>query len=166
MKIIGAVGVLLLVAGLPGWAQGPRGVEVGVRGGYGFYGDIEGTEPPVRGILGVEACLCPGRLGLFAEYTGYFEPRQQSYIGAGHTFGGGVRIQGTRKIRPFLDLGLVGGSVRVGNSRQVNSAGMVLGGGVTFPVGKHVYIRPQVRIYPMNHSAIASSVGASFGWRF
>jgi hypothetical protein len=169
MKTLGALGLLLVLGAMPGWSQTPRGVELGVRGGYGFYGDIENSSnAPVRGVVGVEACLCPGKVGLFGEYTGYFPSSPDSYIGAGHTYAGGLRIQRTGKIRPFVDFGVTGGTVRVGTAtqRQVNSAGLVVGFGVNFLVGKHAYVRPQVHMYPMNNSAIASSVGVGVGWRF
>jgi hypothetical protein len=89
--------------------------------------------------------------------------------------GAGLRVQGSGRVRPFFDFGFALGrdsyeyacDCAGGTTRNAhNTPGMVLGGGVTVPAGKHFYVRPRFRLYVMQgyHAVAGGEVG--FGWRF
>lgn len=170
LMTMGLAGVLSVSA----FAQSEGQFEIGGKAGGGSYTAM-GANARGFGNIGVEGCaFCAGRFGLFGEYSHWFSeggPRAGKITSA-ELGAFGARIQGGQRVRPFVDFGLAVGndtfptssfaSVRT-DSHSV--AGIVLGGGVTIPVKKHFYIRPQVRLYPMyQHAAFAAQVG--FGWRF
>ena len=161
----------LLMAGLAGmlcmssWAQENTHLEVGIKGGAGAY---LGDGSTSFGHVGVEVCAyCGGRYSLFGEYSHWLSSEQLRF-GANYSadlFGVGLRIQGRRRVRPFFDIGLAVGRDNLVRDVRTN-AGVVFGGGVMVPVGKHLYLRPQVRLYGMGEARVAASAEVGFGWRF
>ena len=162
-------GVLLLLGlAAPGWSQGVNGLELGARAGVGFHAPPGGTREPMRTAAGMEVCLCPGRLGLFAEYTGFFPLPGNDFAKPAQVFGGGVRFQWGKGLREFLDIGAMGSLKRCGCSgqSQVKSGGFLFGTGATIALRKHAYVRPQFHLYAFSDGDVAMNVGASVGWRF
>ena len=162
----------LLMAGLAGmlcmsaWARENAHLEVGIKGGAGAYGADEGSRS--FGHVGVEVCAyCGGRYSIFGEYGHWLSSGQlrAGQIDSADLFGVGLRIQGRRRVRPFFDIGLAVGRDNFVRDVRTN-AGVVLGGGVMVPVGKHLYLRPQVRLYGMSEFRAAASAEVGFGWRF
>jgi hypothetical protein len=167
---------LASVLSMSAWAQPNAQFEVGVKGGVGAYG-ADNAPSPGFGQVGVEVCAyCGGRYALFGEYSHWLSPAapKSGIIDSADLFGVGLRIQGRRRVRPFFDIGLAVGrdSFWCGCSGTPTTldahttTGVVVGGGVMIPVGKHLYLRPQIRIRPMSafHGAASAEVG--FGWRF
>lgn len=81
----------------------------------------------------------------------------------------GLRLQGTGGVRPFFDIGLAVGRDQHFRGGGGGLGGIVLGAGVRIPLGKHWYVRPQVRFYGLagkdaGHQAF--SAGAGIGYRF
>ena len=173
MLVVGLAGVLCA----PAFAQSEDQFEIGVKAGGGNY-TAQGLDNRGFGNVGVEGCaFCAGHFGLFGEYTHWFSDgtAQAKKISSAQLGAFGVRFQGGRRVRPFVDFGLAVGedtyplfnpfNSRITGENSHSVAGIVLGGGVTIPIKKHFYVRPQVRIYPMyEHAAVAAQVG--FGWRF
>ena len=174
---------ILLAMGLAGvlsvsaFAQSEGQFDIGVKAGGGSYTAM-GLDNRGFGNVGVEGCaFCAGRFGLFGEYSRWFtsdspHPRK---ITSADLVAFGARIQGGQRVRPFFDIGLAVGNDsyptssgftgRITGEHSHSTGGIVLGGGVTIPINKHFYVRPQVRLYPMyQHAAFAAQVG--FGWRF
>jgi len=157
-----------------------QGIEVGaLAGGGGFTA----SGPTVAaGQFGVEACVfCTGRFGIFAEYGHWFSSGMAQGFNASDVVrradlaGAGLRIQGKGRIRPFIDLGVVGGKDEHGLiGRGGAVAGGVVGGGVKIPFHGRWYIRPQVRTYGLSphtlegvdaHWAISAGVGIGYSWQ-
>lgn len=94
-----------------------------------------------------------------------------SAVNSADLFGFGFRIQGKRRVRPFFDFGIAVGRDTfdyrsAGTLLSHSTAGVVLGTGVMLPIGKRLYLRPQLRLYPMSSLHIAASGEVGFGWRF
>jgi len=131
-----------------------QGVELGVTGGAGAFGDFGRNSS--GGEVGAEACLfCSGTYALFGEYTHWFSGSSRT-VNLG---GGGIRIQGRSRVRPFIDIGAVGGE-----DQHAGIGAIVLGTGVRIPLSEHWYVRPQFRFYGSIHAAAIGSVG--IGYRF
>jgi hypothetical protein len=145
----------------------------GVAGGGAFAVSSGGAS--ASGQLGVEACIwCRGRFGLFGEYAHWISAENSltaDRVKSADLAGGGLRIQWSRHLRPFLDLGVVGG--RDTHQARPGGAlgGVVVGAGVRVPVAPHWYIRPQVRVYGLSphtlegldaHWAVGASVGIGY----
>jgi hypothetical protein len=128
--------------------------ELGATAGGGAYGDYGRGSAGAQ--AGVEACLlCSGRLALFGEVTHFFAGGPQAV----NLAGGGLRLQGRRNVRPFVDIGFVAGGNRGGQSR-----GMVTGAGVQVPLSQRWYLRTQARLYASIRPAAILSLG--LGYRF
>jgi hypothetical protein len=130
----------------------------------------------------VEACVfCTGRFGLFGEYSHWFTSGDakgynlSDVVRRAELAGVGLRIQGRGRIRPFIDLGFVGGQDAHGQAGMAGGlGGMVLGGGVRIPLRGRWYIRPQVRAYGLSphtsegagpHWALSGGVGVGYSWK-
>lgn len=172
--------VLAIMAGvlsLPAGAQDATRFELGIKGGGGSVGYLDDSSAPARGVIGAELCAwCSGRYALYGEYSHWLpaDARNSSYTGS-DTFGLGLRIQGTRKIRPFFDIGIAGLNHRITtvfSGRTIHSSettgGVGFGAGVRIPAGEHLYVRPQVRFYALGgagpYAGLSAEVGV--GWRF
>ena len=155
-----------------------QGIDLGVMAGAGGF---TASGPTVAvGQLGVEACvLCSGRFGIFGEYSHWFTTgatqgfNVSDVVRRADLGGGGVRIQGRGRIRPFVDFGVVGGRDSHGNYGGGALGGGVVGGGVQIPFRGHWYIRPQVRAYGLSphtlegvdaHWAVSGLVGIGYSW--
>jgi len=151
-------------------------LELGGRAGGGAFGVSSGGASG-SAQLGVEACvLCGGRFALFGEYSHWASVAGNGFSDRVHSAdlaGGGLRIQWSRLVRPFLDIGVVGGRDRHESGRGGAIGGIVVGGGVRLPLGALWYLRPQVRVYGLSphtlegldaHWAIGASLGV--GYRF
>ena len=173
LLVMGLAGMLCM----PAWAQQNAQWEVGITSGAGAYAAVD-TGSPTFGHVGVEVCAyCGWRYSIFGEYGHWPSSGQlrSGEIDSADLFGVGLRIQGRQRVRPFFDIGLAVGRDTFlsgcgcfgtpSNLHAHTNAGILLGGGVMVPVGKHLYIRPQVRIYGPYHHA-AASAEAGFGWRF
>lgn len=134
--------------------------ELGVTGGFGAFGDYGRNSS--GGQFGAEACvLCSGRFAVFGEYTHWFTGQGDvfGFRSAVDLGGGGLRIQSSNRLSPFVDVGVFGGQDRHGGL-----GGVVVGAGVRVPLGERWYVRPQVRVYGSFHTAAIASVG--IGYRF
>jgi hypothetical protein len=156
---------------LPEWAQDNPGIEVGIQGGAGGYAYIENSHAGVRGVVGVEVCaLCGGRFAIFGEYNHFLPPTGNSGYQSAELFGGGLRIQGRGRVRPFFDAGFAAGksnyAMYSGSPRTYTTAGATLGFGVMIPAGRSFYIRPQLRLSMMSEQYLAASAQVGIGWRF
>jgi len=157
-----------------------QSVDFGAIGGAGGFA----TSGPVvaAGQVGVEVCVfCSGHFGVFGEYGHWFTSGQARGFNASDIVrradlaGGGLRIQGRGRIRPFVDLGLVGGRDLHGLiGRGGALGGAVVGAGVRIPLHGRWYIRPQVRTYGLSphtlegvdaHWAIGGMVGIGYSWK-
>lgn len=166
---------LLAAAGL----AAAQGTDVGlVAGGGGFTasGPTLATSQ-----VGVEACfLCAGRFGVFAEYSHWFTSGTTSgynpsdMVHQADLGGGGLRIQGRGSVRPFIDVGVVGGRDTHWQGPGGALGGVVVGGGVRIPFREHWYIRPQVRAYGLSphtiegmspHWAVSGLIGIGYSWK-
>ena len=168
--------LLLTAAGI----AAPQGIDFGALAGGGVFTT---SGPSVAaGKVGLEACVfCTGRFALFGEYTHWFTSGAATGFNASDVVrradlaGGGLRIQGRGRIRPFFDLGLIGGRDRHRSSGGGGAlGGVVVGVGVRIPVGQRWYIRPQVRSYGLSphtlegvdaHWALGGSVGVGYSWK-
>lgn len=166
--------VLLIAAGTT-----VLGMDLGVMAGAGGF---TASGPTVAaGQVGVEACVfCAGRVGLFGEYSHWFTTGEtqgfnpSDVVRSADMAGGGLRIQGRGRIRPFVDFGIVAGrDSHVGFGGGALGGGVV-GGGVRIPLGGHWYIRPQVRAYGLSphslegvdaHWAVSGLVGIGYSWK-
>jgi hypothetical protein len=144
-----------------------QNTEIGAAAGYGAAG--AGDSSRFGAVAGVEACfVCRGRFAPFVEYAHMQSLGEMTNdIKSFDLFCGGVRIQGRGRIRPLFDAGFVYGVDRFGygGTRSHGNPGAVLAGGVSVPLGKHAYIRPQVRLYGLRWHAVIWT-GGSFGIRF
>jgi hypothetical protein len=168
----------LLFAGILGTAT-VAAADLGVLAGAGSMTASGGAL--ASGQIGAEACLrCSGSVGLFVEYTHWFtsgpklgyNPSDQ--VRRADLAGAGLRIQWASKVRPFLDLGIVGGTDahhQAGSGGAV--AGGVIGAGVRIRLTPGWYIRPQVRVYGLSphsleglspHWAVSGLVGIGYSW--
>jgi hypothetical protein len=126
-------------------------------------------------VAGVEACiLCGGRLGVFGEYHHW----TRTGVGADEPVsldlaGGGLRIQGKgKRVRPFLDFGLMAGAERnhwssvpaVDRSHTVVAG--ALGFGVAISITEHWYVRPLARVLVISTPEGGGFGGVSVGYRF
>ena len=121
-------------------------------------------------VAGVEGCVfCGGRLGLFMEY---YHLRKIGE-GPGHTtswdlVSGGLRIQGKgERVRPFFDIGPLGGTKRSErNNFREDVVGLALGAGAAISVTEHWYVRPFAKI--RLDSSLDSNIfaGAAVGYCF
>ena len=167
---------LLAVAG----TASAQGIDFGALAGAGGF---TASGPTLAaGQVGVEACVCyTGRLGLFGEYSHWFTSGDSK----GYNFsdvvrradlaGVGLRIQGRGRIRPFFDVGFVGGRdahVQAGTGGGL--CGVVVGAGVRIPLRGRWYLRPQVRAYGLSphsleglspHWALSGAVGVGYSWK-
>ncbi len=169
--------LLILFIAAAVWA-GAQAIDAG---GLGGGGGIASSGPMTgAGVVGAEVCVfCEGRWAVFGEYTHWVTSGSK----AGHNpsdlvrradlFGGGLRIQGRGRVRPFFDLGLVGGRDRHGAGNGGAVGGAVLGGGVRVPLRERFYLRPQVRVYGLSphtldgvdaHWGLAALVGIGYSW--
>ncbi len=174
MKIFArCTGILLVFGGSSAVAQK---LEAGARAGGGVFSVSSGGSSGAA-QLGAEACLfCSGRLGLFGEYAHWISAEGRSTterIRSADLAGAGLRMQWSRSVRPFFDVGLVGGRDRHNAGGGGALGGVVVGSGVSMPVGGRWYVRPQLRAYGLSphtlegagpHWAVAAGLG--FGWRF
>lgn len=168
--------ILSLLAGATARAQS---FELGVTGGAGSVG-AEDITFRTFGVLGVEACaLCRGHYAVFGEYSHWMPGASPAFtkITTFDSFAGGLRIQAGRRFRPFFDIGIAGGRDQYDylsyqdagygfKSGVHTNLGMVLGGGVTIRLSKHLYVRPQFRTYALRGLHVAAWGGAGFGIRF
>ena len=168
--------VLLAGAGI----ASAQGIDLGALAGAGGF---TASGPTIAaGQVGVEVCVfCTGRFGVFGEYSHWFTSGVAQGFNASDVVrradlaGGGLRIQGRGRIRPFVDFGLVGGRDEHGLAgRGGGLGGGVVGGGVRIPLGGRWYIRPQVRAYGLSphtlegvnpHWALSGLVGVGYSWR-
>lgn len=125
-------------------------------------------------VAGAEACLlCGGRLGLFLEYqhwaklgVGTDRPLSMDLASAG------LRIQGKgARVRPFFDIGVIGGGERVDYYYPFNLETHAVGGGVigfgaAVSLGERWYIRPMAKIVVLSSAEVGGFAGASLGYRF
>ena len=166
--------ILLAAAGL---ASAQR-IELGALAGAGGFTASGPTL--VTGQVGTEVCLlCRGRFGIFGEYSHWFSGASSSLfnpsdqVRRADLVGGGLRIQGRGRVKPFFDVGIAGGQDehRAGNGGALG--GVVVGGGVRFPFRERWYIRPQVRAYGLSphtlegvdaHWALSGAVGIGYSW--
>jgi hypothetical protein len=143
--------------------------QVGAAGGVSAVGasDLPAT---ASASAGVQVCgLCSGRFAVFAEYS-------HMETSGGPTWGikrydiaaGGLRIQGRGRVRPFFDIGFAFGTDQYGSKGQYRhgTPGMVLAGGVTFPLKNSWYIRPQYRMYGFTYYHAVAGVNLEVGVRF
>ena len=161
--------VLLAAVGI----AAAQGIDLGAMAGAGGF---TASGPTVAaGQVGVEACVfCTGRFGVFGEYSHWFTTgatqgfNVSDVVRSADLGGGGLRIQGRGRIRPFVDFGVVGGRDSHGNF-----GGGALGGGIRIPFGGRWYIRPQVRAYGLSphtlegvdaHWAVSGLVGIGYSW--
>lgn len=168
-------GKVLMTAGLAGvlclsaWAQDNSRFEAGLKGGAGQYSYIDDSSN-TRGVVGVEVCAyCAGRFALFGGFSHFTPPVARSGYQAADLVEGGLRIQGRRLVRPFLDVGVAVGQSRHSwgdGTRAFTTAGAALGAGVMIPVGPHLYVRPQARLYIMSQQYFAVAGEIGLGWRF
>ena len=166
--MVAMVVCMLLASTLAAHAQG---VEVGVTGGFGGVG-AEGLSYRNFGVIGGEICgFCNRGISIFGEYSHWLPTKDDlaTRITSFDLAAGGVRIQGGRRVRPFFDFGVAGGTDRYAYSGGTGSHtnwGVVLGGGAAIPLGEKFYVRPQFRIFALSgiHVLTAGSVG--FGIRF
>jgi hypothetical protein len=168
--------VLLAVAGI----ASAQGIDLGALAGAGGF---TASGPTLAaGQVGVEACVfCTGRFGLFGEYSHWFTSGDSKgynlsdVVRRADLAGGGLRIQGRGRMRPFFDVGFVGGQDA---HRQAGTGGVlggvVVGGGVRIPLRGRWYIRPQVRAYGLSphsmeglspHWALSGLIGVGYSWK-
>jgi hypothetical protein len=142
----------------------------GLAGGGAFAVSSGGASG--SGQLGVEACIwCRGRFALFGEYAHWISAGNSATsdrIKSADLGGGGLRIQWSRTLRPFLDVGLVGGRDQHQTRPGGVIGGIVVGAGIGVPVAAHWYVRPQVRVYGLSPHTLEGvdahwAVGASLG---
>jgi hypothetical protein len=165
--------VLLAVAGI----ASAQGIDLGALAGAGGF---TASGPTLAaGQVGVEACVfCTGRFGLFGEYSHWFTSggakgyNPSDVVRRADLAGGGLRIQGWGRIRPFVDLGGVGARDEHGLAGYGGRmGGCVVGGGVRIPLRGGWYIRPQVRVYGLItddlewHWAVGGLVGVGYSWK-
>jgi len=168
--------VLLAVAGI----ASAQGIDFGALAGAGGF---TASGPTLAaGQVGVEACVfCTGRLGLFGEYSHWFTSgdtkgyNPSDVVRRADLAGVGLRVQGQGRIRPFFDVGVVGGRdshVQAGTGGGLG--GVVVGGGVRIPLRGSWYIRPQVRVYGLSphsleglspHWSLSGAVGVGYSWK-
>jgi hypothetical protein len=164
---------LLAVAGIAAAQE----IDLGALAGAGGFTASGPTL--VAGVVGAEACVfCTGRFGLVGEYSHWFTS------GATHGYNPsdvvrradlavvGLRIQGRGRIRPFVDVGAVGGRDEHGMAGAGGRmGGVVVGGGVRIPLRGRWYIRPQARVYGLTtddlepHWAVSGFVGIGYSWK-
>jgi hypothetical protein len=143
-------------------------------GGFAGYGTFAVEEVSNRGfaMLGVQVCgLCSGTFSVFAEYVHWENAGKDAIVrvNAVDLAAGGLRIQGGKRIRPFVDLGLAGGQDRFvysGGSGSHSIFGAAIGAGVAIPIGQRFYLRPQVRTYLMSGLHFGFGGGIGMGFRF
>ncbi len=167
--------VVLLAAG----TAAAQGIDLGALAGAGGF---TASGPTLAaGQVGMEVCVfCTGRFGMFGEYSHWFTSGVAQGFNASDVVrradlaGGGLRIQWRDRIRPFFDLGVVGGRDEHGNGGGGVLGGFVVGGGVRIPLLGRWYIRPQVRAYGLSphtlegvdaHWALGGLVGIGYSWR-
>lgn len=170
------IGALTALLSLSAMAQDKPHFEVGIKVGGGAYGNVEDSRSNPLGHVGVEfSAYDSGHAALFAEYSHWIsgDSVPSSAVNSADLFGVGLRLQGTRRIRPFFDIGIAIGrdtyspSYAGTQTRLADTTkGIVLGTGVTLPVGERFYLRPQFRVYPMSSLHIAASGEVGLGWRF
>jgi hypothetical protein len=139
----------------------------------GSAGDGEVSVGPYV-LAGAEGCvLCGGRLGLFFEYNHWQLAGVRNNPTMLDLAGAGLRIQGKgRRVRPFFDIGVVGGreqlqrNLYLGPSESRGVRGMLLGGGATIDIGKRWYVRPQLKLAAVSEGYVTGWFGASVGYRF
>lgn len=175
---MGKFGLAAALAVLPAAAQ--ASLELGGLAGGGAFAVSSGVAA-ARGQAGVEVCVfCPGRFALFGEYSHWFGSSSNGMafysdrVATADLAGGGLRIQGRGRVRPFFDAGVVAGRdehERIGYGGFLG--GVVLGVGVSVPLGERLYIRPQFRAYGLSPHSIeglsahwAASGGIGIGFRF
>jgi len=147
----------------------------GFAGGGAFAVSSGGASGSAQ--LGVQACVfCGARLGLFLEYSHWASVETSSFtdrVKNADLAGAGLRIQWLRGVRPFLDVGLVGGRDQHASGRGGGIGGIVAGAGVRVPLGGHWYLRPQFRAYGLSphtlegvdaHWAVAASLGIGYSF--
>ncbi len=127
-------------------------------------------------VGGAEACvLCGGRTGFFLEYQHWGatgnrfsgNPRSLDLVG------GGFRVQGKgSRVRPFFDVGLMGGRERNDLRTippRIESKGVlagILGFGAAISVTERVYIRPMIRVGALSSPQAAGFFAVAAGYRF
>lgn len=169
----GVIGLLLATAGI----VAAQGIDIGALAGFG---GVTASGPTVAaGQVGVEVCVfCTGRFGIFGEYSHWFTKGEaqgfnpSDVVRRADLAGGGLRIQSRGRIRPFFDVGVVGGQDRHGSAFGGGAVGgVVLGGGARIPIRGRWYIRPQVRVYGLGtnnlydpHWAMSGGVGIGYSW--
>jgi hypothetical protein len=164
--------ILLLAAAL----AAAQKLEVGATASYGSFSAEDLRREPYA-IFGAEICaFCSGRFALFGEYSLWTRTggvNTWAHIYTGLLAGAGLRIQGKGRVRPFFDVGAAGGQDRYewgsagyAGRNAHNLGGMVLGGGVSIPLGKGFYIRPQARFYALTGMHFAAGTGVGVGYRF
>lgn len=156
-----------------------QGIDLGGLAGAGGF---TASGPTLAaGQVGMDACVfCTGRFGVFGEYSHWFTSGSaQGYnasdlVRQADLAGGGLRIQWGARIRPFFDLGVVGGRDEHGAGGGGVLGGVVVGGGVRIPLGGRWYIRPQVRAYGLSphtlegvdaHWAASGLIGIGYSWK-
>lgn len=165
--------VLLATVGI----AAAQGIDLGALAGAGGF---TASGPTLAaGQVGVEACVfCTGRFGLFGEYSHWFTAggtkgyNASDVVARADLAGGGLRIQGRGRIRPFVDFG---GAVATDEHRMAGygarMGGAVVGGGVRIPLRGSWYIRPQARMYGLItddlgwHWALSGLVGVGYSWK-
>jgi hypothetical protein len=164
--------VLFAVAGI----AAAQGIDFGALAGAGGF---TASGPTLAaGQVGVEACVfCTGRFGLFGEYSHWFTSgsargyNPSDVVRRADLAGGGLRIQGRGRIRPFVDFGGAGAwdeHRMAGYGGRMGGA--IVGGGVRIPLRESWYIRPQARVYGLItddlewHWALSGLVGVGYSW--
>lgn len=164
---------MLLLAALSAYGQN---TEIGATAGGGTVA-VEDIRASGRFAAGAEICvLCTHRFAVFGDYTRIWKAdNRPSDVTTFDLISGGLRIQGGRRVRPFLDAGVVYGVdrfrypvLRGGLSFERGfhgNPGLVLAGGASLPLGSRFYVRPQVRMYVLKGLHVAIWAGIGIGLR-
>jgi hypothetical protein len=103
---------------------------------------------------------------MFGDYQHFLKPNNgRTGYGSADSFSGGLRIQGRRKVSPFLDLGIAVGTGRY-DGTSLTSVGAAFGTGLRVPLGQRAYVRPQLRLHFLDHGIFSGAAEVAVGWRF
>lgn len=140
---------------------------------FGFtlaYAGGGAADLPYRsfGSVGFQGCgFCDRRFAVFGDYRHLFATETvRTQITSFDLVSGGLRIQGRRRVRPFVDVGAVVGVDRFTYSAGQGShasGGFVVCGGARLPVTDRVYLRPEVRLFATTGFHAVFTVGAAIG---